>query len=343
MDTFCSQAFTSKGLKTLKMQSENNGLFTYYLKGYPDALKRQLLSAISEQTDCVTAYDYTGSPISLICRQKNFQITDGTYPVIREPETYGITDAIINLGKYQPLRLSDVSADKASALFNEIKKAERRCTGYISAAEGVAEDCRKTEKSHIDSRRINRFVSSLWRKHGTSPTGRIGKETRYFAEVPTADGMDFPFKKFSGYCRTVSVISDFSSAFADFTADKIRLYAISCGYDVISFVDFLDGETVRHIVIPELEYGVCCEKLSPAPEIENAVRIRKNRFLSAEYNGRCKNRAAFCTRAYRELMEEAEKSIKDIRILKKQLDEIFLCATDSDRFIRENLAEILNN
>ncbi len=340
MNTFCSQAYTAGGLKTLKVKSERKDYFTYYFKGYPDALKRELLSAVSDYAKCETAYDFGGRPISLVCDEKGFRIFDGTYPQTREPETYGITDAIINLGGYQSFPLPDIARKKAAVLFEEIRKAEKRCTGYISAAKGVADDCRRLEKNNISFPSVNRFMSALWKKYGTPPVGRVGKEVRFFADVPTADGMYFPFSKFGEYCKCVSVISDFSSALAESTADKIRLYAISCGYDVITFVDFLDGETVRHVIIPELEYGIYSERLTPASEIENTKRIRKSRFLSREYNEKYKNRAAFCKRAYSELIEEAEKSIKDIQNLKNQLDEIFFSATDCGRFIDDNLAEI---
>ncbi len=341
MEMFCSQAYTSKGLISL-VKKASDADFTYILKGYPAALKHSLLKELLNSTgfDCAAAYDYNNSPIYLYCKEKGFQIIDGTYPNAPVPETYGIADSVVDLNSFQDMRLLSRSKAEALSLFNEIRKEEKRCAGFLSAAKGIAAGCKRQENAFVIRPALNRFSARLWKKYGMPPSGRVGTETRYFADFLTASGFRFNYEKFNSMCGTVSVIEDSSAAVSESVADKIRLYALSCGFDVISFVDFLDAETVRHIIIPELEYGIYSADFSCAANIENGRKIRKSRFLKPDYSEHLKNKTAFCRKAYSELAEEAAKSIKTIEILKKRLDKIYLDATDTDSFISENALRI---
>lgn len=337
MDNFCSQAYTSKGLVSLKSRAADIK-FTYIMKGYPDSLKRFFLKKLLTSADSCfnAAYDYNNSPVCLYCREKNFQIVDGTYPLTAEPETYGITDTIIDLSAFQNLQKLTEKRDIAANLFKSIKKEEKRCRDFISAAKGISDDCRRHESQYIDRSSLNRFASRLWKRYGTPPSGRVGTETKYFADALSGYGMSFNFEKFSSMCKTVSVINDFSSVVSVSVADKIRLYALSSGFDVISFVDFLDAETVRHVIIPELEYGIYSARFSEDGNFENCRKIRKSRFLSRESSEYIKNRSSFCKKAYSEFISEAANSIKAIENLKNRLDKIYLSATDINRFIFNN-------
>lgn len=338
MDSFCSQAYTSKGLTAVKNQRGRGALFTYILKGHPTEIKNKFIfeAQNSANCECDIDYDYNENPISLVCEGKGFCIVDGTYPCIREPETYGITDKIISLGEYQSGEILKFRKDEALRLFDEIKKEEKRCAGFISAARSVAADCRHFEENSLNRAKINRFAAKLWKKYGTPPTGRIGTERKYFGEVITENGLQFSFEKFSRLCSNISVINDFSSAAGALIVDKIRLYALSSGYDVISFIDFLDGCTLRHVAVPELGYGIYCERTLKA-EFENAGRIRKSRFLKEDYTENLKNRASFCKKAYSELVEEAVKSLRFLEKSKGNLNKIYLSATDEAHFFKKNV------
>ena len=343
MNSFCSQAYTSGGLTTLK-SSKADSEFTYILKGYPHSLKQKIITEIQNSADCECeiAYDYNEKPVSLRCRERNFRIVDGTYPHFNEPETYGITDKIIDLSAFQSHEALRSRRDEAIKLFGKIRKEEKRCAGFISAAKGIADDCRRIESPALSTSKINRFALRLWQKHGTPPRGKVGTEKKFFADVPTENGLDFAFKRFGDMCRNIFIINDFSCAASSQLTEKMKLYALSCGFDVISFVDFLDGQTVRHIIIPELEYGIYCERAVRAP-FEDAKYIRKSRFLKEEYSESCKNRALFCKKAYNELVNEAVKSLKNIENHKKCLENIYISATNEKSFLINTIICIYNN
>ena len=46
-------------------------------------------------------YDYNEKPFSLRCRGRHFRVIDGTHSPSCEPETYGITDKIIDMSAFQ--------------------------------------------------------------------------------------------------------------------------------------------------------------------------------------------------------------------------------------------------
>lgn len=344
MNSFCSQAYTSGGLTEIKSHAAADSEFTYILKGYPCTLKQKFIREIQNSADCECEilYDYNENPFFLRCRERKFRVVDGTYPHFCEPETYGITDKIIDLSAFQNPEILRSRRAEALELFTKIRKEEKRCTGFISAAKGIADDCRRIEASSVSGKKINRFAFRLWEKHGTPPRGRIGTEKKYFADVLTENGTDFAFRKFSEMCEYMFVIKDFSSAVSSQLTEKIRLYALSCGYDVISFVDFFDCQTVRHIIIPELKYGIYCERAVHAP-FESVKYIRKSRFLKEEYSENCKNRASFCQKAYAELTDEAVKSLKTIESYKKALENIFISATNEKSFLINTIMCIYNN
>lgn len=342
MNYFCSQAYTQNGLVHLNTQPKSNDNFTYIIKGYPDSLKHKLLKELQSSAgcECRAEYDYNGNPISLLCREKGFMIVDGTNPNCIEPQTYGITDLLINISNYQNLDELKKHRDAVLSLLKKIKKEENRCAGFISAAKGIAEDCKRIESATLNHSKINRFSAKLWKTYGTPPTGKIGREKKFFANVLTSDGCKFPVSAFSDMCEKISVINDFSMAAASLITDKIRLYALSCGYDVISFIDFLDGKTIRHIIIPELSYGIYCEKASSVT-FENAKRIRKNRFLKEDFTNCFKLRTSFCKKAYNELITESVKSLKSVDNLKNDLDNVYLSVTNENIFLSEMVKKCL--
>lgn len=337
MESFCSQAYTSKGLITLKTNAPKS-IYTYILKGYPDSLKQKFIEKIKNSTDCEcsSSYNYNEKPVSLLCKDKGFRIIDGTFPNTAEPEIYGITDSIIDIGAFQNTSALQKDTSKIMYLFNEIKKEEKRCVGFISAAKGIVDDCRRCEASYINRSEINRFSSKLWKRYGIIPSGCVGNETKFFADILNGEGTAFPFEKFSGLCETVSIISDFSSVISYHIADKLRLYALSCGLDVISFADFLDTATIRHIIIPELKYGFYSAGRNSDINITNQKKIKTFRFMNQNCSDYIKNKKQFCRKAYCELMHEAAESIKRIDDLKQRLDNIYFSATDISSFICNN-------
>lgn len=342
MNSFCSKAYTSGGLTEIGNRAAD-GEFTYILKGYPCALKEKFITEIQNSSDCECEifYDYNEKPFSLRCRGRHFRVIDGTHSPC-EPETYGITDKIIDMSAFQNPEILRNRKEEALELFAEIKKEEKRCTGFISAAKAIADDCRRVESPALSVSKINRFASRLWGKHGTPPRGKIGTEKKYFAEVLTENGADFAFRKFGEMCRNIFIIKDFSSAASSLLTEKIRLYALSCGYDIISFIDFLDGQSLRHIIVPDLEFGIYCERAVHAP-FESVKYIRKGRFLKEDYSESCKNRVVFCKKAYTELTGEAVKSLKIIENHKKVLDNLFISATNEKSFLINHIICIYNN
>ncbi|MCQ2479703.1 MAG: hypothetical protein MJ120_03600 [Clostridia bacterium] len=342
MNYFCSQAYTQNGLTYIRNQTAKSDNFTYIFKGYPNSLKAELLRKLQNSAgcECLMEYDYNESPVSLMCAGRGFSVVDGTAPNCAEPLTYGITDALIDLNAYQNQEELRNRKDEILSLFREIKKEEHRCAGFISAARGIAEDCRRIEMPSLNKPKINRFSARLWKTYGTPPTGKIGREKKYFANVLTSDGCSFPFSAFSDLCERISVINDFSMSAASIITDKIRLYALSSGHDVISFLDFLDGKTVRHIIIPEISYGIYCEKTSSVT-FENAKRIRKTRFIKEDFADNFKPRSNFCKKAYNELIAESVKTLKSVDYLKNKLDNVYLSVTNEKNISYEIVKKCL--
>ncbi len=337
MNRFCNCAYTSQGLKYIKPQIKND-TYNIVIKGYPCSLIRKFIREAEKLSECNVFYDYNGNPVALYCENKNIYITDGMLPSSAEPVTFGAADDLVYLGQYENKNSLRKNSDRIVSLINSIGKCEKKCVSYLETMCGIAEDMKRTEKSCMNINKINRFASKLWKKYGTPPNGRVGKETIVFSDYITPHGEKIAFDEFNSVCKNITVVNDFSFLVSEIIVEKIRLYALGCGYDVISCADYLNMSKIRHIIIPELQYAVFSERQSTDKIC--GKRIRNTRFVSDDYSQISKNRIVFYKKAFYELEQQASKSLQLIENMKNKLDEIYLSSWNGESFIAEKVRDI---
>ncbi len=334
MNGSVSGAYTSKGFISFERKVFSPDCFTYIIKGYPDSAKSDLLNEIIEKENNTFAqYDYSGKPRLVYCEDKNICVKDGTYPYSAEAKTYGASDRTIDMSAFQlggELRKQAVRVNGIMAL---IRKEEQRCERFLLSCAGIVNDCRRIEKSNIDYKKINRYASKLWQRCSDGMKGRVGSESKRFSTFIGKNGITRLVADFSELCRNVIIISDWSGAAAEMITDRIRLYALSGGYDVISYMDILNpGDIPEHIIVPELGFGIYRQTDAGTPDIKSYKRIHARRFMLKETSDSVRNRISFSKKACSDLMNEAVASVKKIGFYNSELDKIYSKEFDFLRF-----------
>ena len=335
MQVFYSGAYTSRGFVDFNSSKEQTDCYNYILKGYPGSLKQSVFLSVEERLDSI-GEDYTvmlgkfGQVSQLRCESRGFLISDGTCPYRHEPETYGVSDKIIDLSDYQDTSALRLCREKVTEITDRIKKNELRAHRFLSAAAGVNDDCKRVQRESLDIQKINRYTARTWAKSGGKLTGYIGRDIKVFTDTITDNGVQSDTSLFENLCDEILVVSDQSGAAAELITDRIRRYAMSCGMDVISCMSFLNPYGVpEHVIIPAIRFGVYSQRGKAL--IKGTKRIRASRFLSDEMSELAKNRISFSLKALGGLIDEAAQSLKKIREEEKMLDNFYFEATDERR------------
>ncbi|MBQ7596855.1 MAG: hypothetical protein IJU45_09345 [Clostridia bacterium] len=334
MNSSVHGAYTSKGFISFERKVFPPDCFTYIIKGYPDSAKTDLFKTIiKNEKICSAQYDYSGKPRLVYCEDKNLCVKDGTYPYSAEAKTYGASDRIIDMSAFQLGSELKKQAVRVNDIMALIRKEEQRCERFLLSCAGIINDCKRLEKSNIDFKKLNRYASKLWQRYSDGMRGRAGGESKCFLTVINENGITRLDSLFSERCRDVIIINDWSGAAADMIIDRIRLYALSGGYDVISCIDILNPDDVpEHIIIPELEFGIYRRKEADTPDVKSYKRIYARRFMLKETSDSMRNRISFSKKACSDLTNEAVASVKKIRFYNDELDKIYSKEFDFLRF-----------
>lgn len=334
MSISATGAYTAKGFISFERNIFPPECFTYILKGRPDFAKTDLMqSLIDSEKNCCVEYDYEGKPRLVYCEDKNICVRDGTYPYSADAETYGATDRIIDLSSFQTDNQIKKQAARVTDIMHLIRKEEQRCERYLLSCAGIVNDCKRLEKNNLDSKKLSRYASKLWRRYTGGMKGSVGTEKKCFLSPLGSKGIKNADSVFSELCSSVTVINDWVGCAADQITDKIRLYALSSGYDVISCADILfPDEAPEHVIIPELKFGIYRQRSSAMPEFRAYKRIHARRFMLRESSDSIRNRISFSKKAYSDLLNEAAASIKKIGFYNGELDKIYSEKFDSQTF-----------
>ncbi len=334
MDNFYHSAYTKDGFRHIKLNSVNPDCFRYILKGRSDKVKFNLFNNVikaleNQHLPFSVACNYDGSIAGIKCEERCFILCDGTYPFEESAITFGGVDGIISLEAFQKSEMLKSNGAEIASLIQALSEAERRCTRFLSAAAGVCRDKKRLEKENADSRKISRYTAKLWSSCGCPPSGRVGVESKVFFSVPTADGVKLADCDLSQFCDTAIIISGSSGYCSDMIVDRLRRYALSSGIDIISCQSFLDfGGVPDHVIMPALRFGIFRENKNEAVAVANVKRVRVKRFMQEAPGENTRVRLQFNQRAYEALMKEVEAVMKKLQRCQKELDEIFVEATD---------------
>lgn len=250
----------------------------------------------------------------LYCTKQKILVADFNYLSERQKERVEI---IIDLD----LKIDEKNFENLKAIRAELCEKEKRCQRFLFAADCLKKDMLRLDLHSVDKSKLAVYSAKLWERFGGKMKGYVGTERREYASSITSDGVELNTKIFK-QCKKLTVIVDKTGAVSMMIADRIRRYALSSGYDVISCACSLNDERIEHIVIPELSFGIfSCEHyhriIPPKGRKVYAVRFHTKEAALV------KNRLNFSLKAYRSLMDEVFSSLSQVDILEQRLNSAF--------------------
>ena len=319
--------------------------YGYVVKGYSSSVKQKLFDCIKSELDArnMDYIDFCTAEGSdgIYSPDAGFHIINGTFPDTAEPLTYGATDEIFSLSDYQDCEFLEYHSLEINDCLNERKKQIERCRRFLSASQSISNDIIRLENENIDIAKINRYTARLWQRYGGKLIGRVGTETKRFVSCITADGVELNMEAFDIFCDNIVVLVDKTGACSRIITDRLRRYALSAGYDVISCLCPMNVcAGAEHIIIPQLRFGVFVSKYYHRADFPNSRKTFAKRFLKASAD-QTKHRIDFSLKAYRKLMNEAFASLEAVDKCNRELDCYYMTATNMEALTNNILKKIL--
>lgn len=312
-DCFYYGVYSPKGFFSLASKNSFRADKNYIVKSYSDSAKQSFFNAVKKELEKrgQSFIDFCADERSLgiFSADAGFRLLDGTYgAACTDAETFylGLSEPTAEMNKYINIR----------------KDAEKRACRFLSACRCINNDMMRLDSVNMDLVKINHYASRLWSSSCGTLRGNVGTEHKRFVTCITPDGVELNMEAFDTYCENITVICDKSGASAKRIVDRVRRYALSAGYDVISCLCPLNIESsAEHLIIPELKFGIFACKYFHKCDFEKCRRVSASRFMIPASSD-TKKRMDFSFKAYRRLMQEVFSSLETVKFCDKMLDNL---------------------
>ncbi len=254
--------------------------------------------------------------------------TDGFYSKDAGLRIIDGTDCNFDEADFQIITLDNICTSEMQNMIRIRNEAQARAVRFLSACRCISDDMVRLESSNTDIVKANRFSTRLWSQTGGTLKGTVGTEYKRFVTCITSDGVEINTEAFCKYCDKVTVIVDRTGTCARYITDRVRRYALSAGYDVISCLCPIHTDrSAEHIIIPELRYGIFVDKHHHKAELHNVKKTFAARFITDSTEN--KKRLDFSFKAYKSLMQEVFSSLETVEYCDSELDKMMY--TDNEK------------
>lgn len=311
-DCFYYGTYTPEGFYSLTQKTEFAAQKTFALKSYSDSLKQTLFSSLKTELE-KRGYSYTDfraddRSIGIFSGDASLRVIDGTYENTAYDTEIFLADSIVT--------------KEHKKYLEQREEAVQRAQRFLAACRCINNDMIRLETADMDILKINRYATYLWTSTGGTLKGSVGTEYKRFVTCFTADGVELNMEAFDTYCDRITLICDRTGACSGRIVDRVRRYALSAGYDVISCLCPLNiVRGAEHLIIPELRYGIFVCKYFHKGDFKNCRKVYSSRFLVSS-DTQTKNRMDFSIKAYKRLMREVFSSLEIVNLCDEELNRL---------------------
>lgn len=321
-----------------KCYEANNGWRAYIIKGGPGTGKSSFMKKIAEkarqENEKYELFPCSSDPNSLdavILPEKKVVILDGTSPHTVDPVYPGVCEEILNFGEFWKTELLLYNAKEIIKLTDKNKSLHRSASRYLQAAGSLLTDNLKTIALSTDKAKTSAFAKKLCKRYIPKGIG-IGYEWERFLEGITPQGIVSFSDTVLSSCQNTVIIEDAFGSVSNIIMNRIREYALSNGYDIISIKNALLPLTLLDgVIIPEL--SLCFIRESGSFKINSPIRrIHARRFISDKALSR--KRLKFNKKAIASLLSSATKTLSLAKSVHDELESLYIKAMDFDSLSR---------
>lgn len=309
-----------------------DGYYTYILKGGPGTGKSTLMKKAAEyfKEYDVEKYFCSSDMKSLdavVVNDKKIIIVDGTSPHIFEADYPGVSQEIINLGRFWNKSELAKYSDEIKKCFTENAAYHQKAARYVKAISQINSDIYFASEKCIKYDKLYAYKERLCKKlfSHNSEKGKGNVEYKQLAAL-TADGY---ITHNTGDDYNIFVLKDNYFAGSDYLLRAIAEYASDKGYDVVaSKFTLIHGFTFEHIIIPELKIAFITDNFINNLGILSENQINFSRFYDKDMLDSCRNRNGFNKKLSLELIKETANAINKALEVHDKLESYYINAID---------------
>ena len=324
---------TPGGFKTFFSQQINeNGYYTYILKGGPGTGKSTLMKKIAlefSDVDDIDIYLCSGDPHSfdaVVLKNSKTIVVDGTSPHVFDCSYPGVYQSIINLGECWNEKILKEKKDEIKKVTDENSQWHTRCRKYITALASINSDIYTIGNSALNYSKLKDFSGRFIKKNLAKIKDTSGLVSYKKLSALTENG--YSTHETENYSRIFLMHDPYFSG-ADVFLQKISEAAVSRGYDIIISENNLFQEPVfEHILIPEAGIAFISSTYLTDITKEDSKHINFGRFYYKDIISGKKQRIDFSKKAAAELLSEGAASLLNAKKVHDIIEEYYIKAVD---------------
>ncbi len=315
-----------------------DGWKLYIIKGGPGTGKSTLMKKIAAEAErrghyCERIF-CSSDPASLdgvIIPALKVSVADGTPPHVLEPKYPGVSERIVDLGRFRSDARLQEHAAEIIRLTDENKEMHAMCARYLNAAGAAGQDLMQIVSDALDTEKAESFVRHLAGREFGAGAGGKGTVQRRFLSAVTPVGIHTFYETADALCERRIVLHDELGLPSAVITAALCAMALENGCRVIQCLCPLAPERkIDHLILPELRLGVfTSNERHPFPR-ENAKNVQCVRFLTKNETRLHKNRIRFTRRAQGEMLAEALRYQQKAKALHDALEQYYIDAMDFD-------------
>ena len=334
-------ANTPKGFYSLfsELYSPEDGWVLYILKGGPGTGKSSFMKkvvAAAEQKGLYCERIYCSSdPDSLdavIIPSLKVSVADGTPPHTLETKFPGVSEVIIDLGKYRNDVALRKNAGEIIAKTKENSAEHKKCIDFLEAARGVDNDVRKIAVSAVCIQRTERFLRHLEEKEIPVSSERDGKLQKRFLSALTPKGYTLFYDTPDALCENIWVLEDDFSVASGIILKYLTATALNNGHDCIVCPCVMRPDTkIEHLIIPSLGTAFFTSNRFHPWENDKCRTVNCRHFYNEEILKAHRARLLFDKKAKDELLREAVSHLEKAKEIHDELESFYIEAMNFDK------------
>ena len=321
-----------------ELYAPREGWRLWIIKGGPGTGKSTLLKKIAAEAETRGLYCErifcSSDPASLdgvIIPSLKISAADGTAPHVLEPKYPGVSETIVDLGRFRDDAKLRKNAAEIIRLTDENKEAHALSARYLNAAGAAGQDLMQIVSDALDTEKLEGFVRHLAQKELGGAAGRRGEMQRRFLSAVGPEGIRTFYETADALCERRIVLHDDIGLAAGVITAALCDIALESGCRVIKCLCPLAPERkTDHLILPETGLGVFTSNPRHSFPHENAKNVQCVRFLSKNEMALHKNRVRFTRRAQGEMLNEALRYQKKAKALHDALERYYTDAMDFD-------------
>ena len=313
----------------------NSGWKAYIIKGGPGTGKSSFMKKIAKSAKekgheiilCPCSSD-PDSLDALILPDKKTVIMDGTSPHTVDPKYPGVCEEILNFGEFWKTDALN-QKDEIICVTDKNKQLHKIASSYMKAAGQLIHNNLKIAAVCTDQQKVLHVADNLCRKYIPKSCGTPFEWTRYLTSI-TPKGFVFLGEN-GGLTENNVIIEDKYSFSANLILNKIRDYALTNGYEIITVKNgFLPSVITDGVIIPKLNISFLTENQYTKINLPIS-RIHSRRFTEISVLSRNRERLKFNKKAIDLLLTSTADTLKEAKNIHDILEGYYISAMDFDK------------